>query len=98
MGEEENEIGVSSVNMSYFLYSVLIVLLVFTAYMYFINVFIFFWHLIKLQMVLTQKHTKWVEKRKGGREGRRKERSKKGKEEEREEKWKEDREEVMRGN
>lgn len=42
MGEEENEIGVSSVNMSYFLYSVLIVLLAFTAYMYFINVFIFF--------------------------------------------------------
>ena len=75
--------------MSYFLYSMLIVLLVFTAYMYFINVF---YILFTFNKIANGTHTKAhkvseEDKRKKGREGgkeegrkeERKERRKKGK-------------------
>ena len=62
--------------MSCFLYSVLIALPVFTAYLCFRNVFISFWHSKKLQIVLTQNtRSEWGRQkkgRKGGRKGGRK--------------------------
>lgn len=75
-------------NMSCFLYSVLIALPVFTAYLCFRNVFISFWHSKKITNSTHTKHTKWMRKT---------EERRKRSEEGRKETWKEDREQIMRG-